>query len=383
MKSRGVVLLISSDFPPVPGGQSRYLYDLWSCLPADQVVVLAPRISGAAAVDRQLACRVVRVALPLGLGTTAKVFRTLKLWWWAWRLCRSLPVRCVHCGQLFSAGVVGLACYLLRGIPYIPYVHGADLLGYRNRFPWGGILGQILQRAQRVVANSAFTGRAVQACGVSQQRIAVLNPAIDLERFAHLPSREEQRRRRRWEGRLVVLSVGRLVERKGQDMVIRALPAVAARLPQVRYAIGGAGPCRAALEQLAGEVGVAERVEFLGFVPEGELPGLYGAADLFAMPSRELPAVGDVEGFGIVFIEANAAGLAVLGGRSGGVEDAVVDGGTGVLVDPSDPGAVAEGLIRLLADPELRARLARQGAARARVDFDRCSRARQLWELGG
>lgn len=381
MNKPGVVLLISSDFPPVPGGQSRYLFDLWSCLPADQVVVLAPALAGSGAVDQGLGCRVVRVALPLGTGLFSKVLKPWFLLWHTWRLCRSFPVRLIHCGQVFSAGFAGYWCQRWLGVPYLLYVYGADLLEYRDRPWWGLLLRAILGRARQVIAISEFTRRAVVAAGVPAPRLVLVPPAIDLERFARLPPREEERRRRGWQGRLVILSVGRLVERKGQDMVIRALPAVVARLPQVRYVIGGSGPYRAVLARLAGEMGVAERVEFLGFVPEAELPALYGAADLFAMPSRELPEAGDVEGFGIVFIEANAAGLAVLGGRSGGVADAVEDGQTGLLVDPEDPQAVAEGLIRLLQDGEWRGRLASRGAKRARAGFDRRIRAAELWGL--
>lgn len=381
MNKPGVVLLISSDFPPVPGGQSRYLFDLWSCLPADQVVVLAPALPGAGAVDEGLSCRVVRVALPLGTGLFSKLLKPWFLLWHTWRLCRSFPVGLIHCGQVFSAGFAGYWCQRCLGVPYLLYVYGADLLEYRDRPWWGLLLRAILGRARQVIAISEFTRRAVIAAGVPTERLALVLPAIDLERFARLPPRQEERHRRSWEGRLVILSVGRLVERKGQDMVIRALPAVVAQLPQVRYVIGGSGPYRAVLERLAGEVGVAERVEFLGFVPEAELPTLYSAADLFAMPSRELPEAGDVEGFGIVFIEANAAGLAVLGGRSGGVADAVEDGQTGLLVDPEDPRAVAEGLIRLLQDGEWRGRLASRGAERARTGFDRRVRAASLWGL--
>lgn len=378
----GVVLLISSDFPPVPGGQSRYLYDLWSCLPSDQVVVLAPDLEGAAAVDEGLGCRVVRVWLPLGVGLASKLLKPLVLLWHVWRLCARLPVRALHCGQVFSAGFAGYCCRRWLGLPYVVYVYGADLLEFRDRPAWGPLLGAILERATRVVAISRFTADAVAAAGVPPQRVALVPPALDLERFAHPPDREAERQRRGWQGRLVILSVGRLVERKGQDMVIRALPTVVARFPEVVYAIGGSGPYGSQLQNLALELGVTERVSFLGFVPEAELPGLYGAADLFAMPSRELPAAGDVEGFGIVFIEANAAGLAVLGGRSGGVVDAVEDEGTGLLVDPGDPAAVAAGLIRLLEGEPWRAQLAARGQARARLGFARRERARQLWELG-
>lgn len=381
MNNPGVVLLISSDFPPVSGGQSRYLFDLWSCLPADQVVVMAPALPGSGEVDQGLTCRVVRVVLPLGTGLSSKLLKPWFLLWHTWRLCRSFPVRLIHCGQVFSAGFAGYWCQRWLGVPYLLYGYGADLLEYRDRTLWGPLLRAILGGARQVIAISEFTRRAVAAAGVPEERLVLVSPAIDLQRFACLPSREEVRQRHGWEDRLVILSVGRLVERKGQDMVIRALPEVAALLPQVRYAIGGSGPFRGALEQLAGELGVMERVEFLGFVPEDELPGLYGAADLFAMPSRERPEAGDVEGFGIVFIEANAAGLAVLGGRSGGVEDAVVDEGTGLLVDSGDPQAVARGLIRLLQDEPLRRRLGDRGRERARAEFDRRTRAARLWEL--
>lgn len=376
----GVVLMITSDFPPIPGGQSRYLGDLWSCLPAEQVVVLAPAVAGAEEVDRRLACRVVRVRLPLGEGRLSKLVKPWLLLRSAWGLCRCLPVRLIHCGQLFSAGFAGWACWRWRGIPYYLYVYGADLLEYRDRPLWGWLLRFILGRAQQVIAISRFTRQEVERSGVTPERITLLHPAIDLERFASLPDPAEAKRCRGWQDCQVILSVGRLVERKGQDMVIRALPAVAAALPRVRYALGGVGPYRAALERLAREAGVAERVEFLGFVPEAQLPSLYAAADVFVMPSRQLPQAGDVEGFGMVFIEANAAGLAVLAGRSGGVEDAVVDGYTGLLVDPTDPQAIGEGLIRLLQDEELRDRLAAQGRERARAEFDRRLRAAQLWE---
>jgi len=379
--SAGVVLLITSDFPPVPGGQSRYLYDLWCCLPAGQVVILAPAVEGAQEVDRGLGCRVVRVCLPLGEGRLSKLRKSWLLLRSAWGLCRSLQVRLIHCGQVFSAGFAGCVCRLLRGVPYHLYVYGADLLEYRDRPLWGRALRFILGRARLVIAISQFTRREVEKSGVPPERIELLHPAIDLERFAALPDPAQVRRRYGWQVGQVILSVGRLVERKGQDMVVRSLPQVARAVPGVRYAIAGEGPYRQELERLAREAGVEERVEFLGFVSEAELLSLYAAADVFAMPSRERPEAGDAEGFGIVFIEANAAGLAVLAGRSGGVEDAVVDGCTGLLVDPADPQAIAQGLIRLLQDNDLRGRLASQGRERARGEFDRRARAARLWEL--
>jgi phosphatidylinositol alpha-1,6-mannosyltransferase len=376
----GVALMISSDFPPIAGGQARYLWDLWSSLPGKEVALLVPAVEGDREVDAQLSCRVFRRALPLGPGRLSKLRKALRLLWEAGRLCRRLRVRALHCGQVFSAGFAGYGCRALLGIPYYPYVHGADLLEFGHRPLWGRWLRRILKGAEKVVVNSRFTGRAVAACGVEEERIAVVHPGVDLRRFAAPLDRGQARHAWGWEGKKVVLSVGRLVERKGQDTVIRALPQVAALVPQVHYAIGGEGPCRERLERLAVEMGVAQRVEFLGFVPEGELARRYGAADLFAMVSREISAAGDVEGFGIVYLEANAAGTAVLGGRSGGVGDAVLDGYSGLLVDPEDVEAVAQALARLLRDEELRQALARQGQTRVREHFDHRKQAVLLWE---
>ena len=114
----GTLLMITSDFPPISGGQSRFLYDLWSCLPADRVIILAPSVKGMEEVDDQLDCRVVRVNLPLGEGYFGKVVKAWLLLWSAWKLCRCFKVRGIHCGQVFSAGFAGYGCSFLTGILY-------------------------------------------------------------------------------------------------------------------------------------------------------------------------------------------------------------------------------------------------------------------------
>ena len=210
MKSKEKVLMISSDFPPIPGGQSRFLYDLWSCLPGEKVVVLVPEVEGAEAVDADLDCRIMRISLPLGGGRWGRVRKAFGLLWAALRVVREEEVRAVHCGQVFSAGFAGYGCRLLEGVPYYPYVHGADLLEFRDQFLWGRLLRRILGRAEKVIVNSRFTGRAVQACGVDPERIELIHPAIDLERFSGRVDRDQVRREKGWEGKKVILS--RVVE---------------------------------------------------------------------------------------------------------------------------------------------------------------------------
>jgi phosphatidylinositol alpha-1,6-mannosyltransferase len=156
-----------------------------------------------------------------------------------------------------------------------------------------------------------------------------------------------------------LLTVARLEWHKGIDTVIKALPAVRAAHPDVRYAVAGTGPRQPQLEALAREGGVADAVRFLGFVPDADLAPLYNAAALYVGASRYHELL--VEGFGISIVEASASGLAVVGGRSGGVTDAVRDGETGILVDPESPAAVAHGITRLLGDATLRKRMGAAG----------------------
>ena len=132
MGDKGVVLLISNDFPPISGGQSRYIYDLWSCLPKDEVVIMAPQSEGDRSVDEGLDCRVVRVPLRLKGGHISKVYKALQLLRAAIGFCRKEKVRAIHCGQVFSTGFAAMGCRLLLGIPFIAYVYGADLLEFKG-----------------------------------------------------------------------------------------------------------------------------------------------------------------------------------------------------------------------------------------------------------
>lgn len=381
MDRAGVVLLISNDFPPISGGQSRYLYDLWSCLPAEQIVVMAPRVAGCESVDAQLPYSVERVPLRLQGGRLNKVYKALQLLRAALAYCRRHRVRAIHCGQVFSTGFAGRGCRALLGIPYVVYVYGADVMEYCGRPLWGRALRAILGGAERVVAISDFSRRAAVGCGAEEHRLHVVRPALDMTRFAARIDRDSARARFGWHDRRVVLSIGRLVERKGQDTVLRALAEVVGAVPDVLYAIGGSGPYRDRLQAMVVELGLRDHVEFLGFVDEGELAERYAAADVFAMVSREIAQVGEVEGFGIVYLEANACAIPVIGGRSGGVEDAVVDGESGLLVAPDDPAETAAALRCLLLDEALRRRLGEQGRRRVHADFDRRQQAQNLWAM--
>ena len=254
-------------------------------------------------------------------------------------------------------------------IPHVMYAHGNELLA-AGRSSWSKPRAALLA-SSCVVANSRYTEGLLRNLGLHEDRIRVVHPGCDLDRFRPVQTTEEERARLlngRPDARLL-LTVGNLVERKGHDTVIRALPLLTNQGHDVVYLIAGDGPNRSALQLLGESLGVSDRVVFLGRVNTSQLPLLYSAADIFIMVSRERLEHCDVEGFGIVFIEAAACGTPSIGGRSGGVTDAVVDGVTGLLVEPLDVAAVAGSIDRLLANRDLARQLGDAARHRAASQF--------------
>jgi len=257
--------------------------------------------------------------------------------------------------QYATAEDSDLAWWLSRlvPIPYVIYAHGMEILGILDS-EWEKPR-TALKQAARVVANSRYTATLLERAGVERQRVEVIHPGCDVTRFSPDAVHEEVRRRllgARWRDR-VILSVGNLVERKGHDTVIAALSRIASRIPDVCYVVAGEGPYRATLESLARQTGVQDRVIFTGRIAERDLPLYYQTCDVFVMPARVRPAEHDVEGFGMVFLEAGACGKPAIGGRSGGIEDAVADRETGLLVDPADGEQLAAAIEAVLLNPDL------------------------------
>jgi phosphatidylinositol alpha-1,6-mannosyltransferase len=213
-----------------------------------------------------------------------------------------------------------------------------------------------------------FRARLAKVIGGSADLVR-LTPGVDTDTFRPDIDGAAVRARHGLAGRPVVVCVSRLVPRKGQDTLLHALPLVRHRLPDVALLLVGAGRYRDELETLAASLGVSDAVVFTGGVPHADLPAHFAAGDVFAMPCRTRRAGMDVEGLGIVFLEASAAGLPVVVGDSGGAPDAVRDGETGFLVDGRNAGAVADRLVQLLTDDGLRARMGAAGRAWVERDW--------------
>ena len=293
-----------------------------------------------------------------------------------WRSC-AIPLRLA----MISRGRRPRIVQAVHGseVQYLQPGAGSSFL-HRTLFKWA------TRPVARFVALGSYQAPLLKSLGVASERIYVSPEGVHAEPFLRADASRvtEIRSRLGLTERPVLLTVGRMVERKGHDVVLKALPRVLDKAPDIAYLIVGTGPQEEQLRHLAAELHLPSRaVIFCGKVPSEELPFYYHACDIFVMPNRIVGS--DVEGFGIVFLEAAAAGKPAIGGRSGGAGDAIVDGVTGLLVDPTSPAALADSVIRLLDDAANAQRLGAAGRDRVLSSYQYpqiASRIRQFALLG-
>lgn len=350
-----VSLLVTNDFPPKVGGIQSYLSELWQRLPPGETTVLTTPHPDAAELDAGLGFRVERVHSRVLWPTPAVARR-------ADALAREVGADVIFLDPMLPLGLIGPR---LRAAPYLVIAHGAEIT-LPGRLPVSAYLGRrVLRGAAGVVAAGEYAADACVRTARRQVPRVVVPPGVDPRRFHPLDAAERAAVRLRYRidpERPLILGLSRLVPRKGFDVLIRALAALD---DSVQLAIVGSGRDERRLMDLAVSHQVHPRVRFLGRVAENEIAPLYAAADVFAMLCRDRWGGLEAEGFGIVFVEAAACGVPSVAGRSGGSHEAVVDGETGLVVEPRDVGAVGAALARLLGDDALRARLG--SAARERA----------------
>ncbi|HLJ60330.1 MAG TPA: glycosyltransferase family 4 protein [bacterium] len=358
------VLLITDDFPPVIGGLARWYERVCTAVPPDRVVVLTPQVPEAHRFDVRQRYRIVRRRVPRGTHPLGRLLQIALLVIYAARIARRERAQVIHIAHL-HLGLIGIALKRWLGTPYVLYLHGGEMAPYMRFRLVRTVARAIVREACLMVVNSTFTRRHFEALGMSNSHVELLTMSVETDRFRPDLDVQETRVKYHLDGKRTILTVGRLVERKGHDMIIRALRSVQERAGPTVYVIAGTGPQEEKLRKLAVDVGCEGDVVFAGYVAEDQLPLLYAACDVFAMPSRALNTRDGVEGFGIVFLEAGACGKPVVGGRSGGIANAVADGVTGLLVDPVDVNDVTDALVRLLVQREVARQLGASGRRRA------------------
>jgi phosphatidylinositol alpha-1,6-mannosyltransferase len=346
-------LVVTNDFPPRPGGIQAFVHSLAVRQPPGEVVVYAPAWPDAGRFDAAQPFPVVRhpTSLLLPVPTVLRRARAL--------------ARAERCDRVWfgAAAPLGLLAPALRLERAVASTHGHEAA-------WAALPGarQVLRRIAGGVDALTVLGdytrtRIAAAVGPARNRLVELPPGVDTSVFSPGADGAAVRRRHGLGNRPVVVCVSRLVPRKGQDVLVRALPAVRRVVPDAALLLVGDGPYRDRLVRIAGEHGVERDVVLAGSVPWPELPAYYAAGDVFAMPCRTRRRGLDVEGLGIVYLEASATALPVVAGRSGGAPDAVLDGETGTVVDGRAVADVAAAVSSLLADPARAAAMGRAGRA--------------------
>ena len=347
------VLLVTNDFPPRPGGIQSFLHGLVTRMPPDDVVVYTSRWRGWEEWDAAQPFTVVREATSVLLPTPGVRRRAVAL-------MAEFGCDAVWFGAAAPVGRLAPAVRRAGARRIVATTHGHEV-------GWAAVPAgrQLLRRIAGDVDVMTYLGsytqaRLARAVGAYASRLERLAPGVDASMFR--PGLGgELRASLGLADRPVVVCVSRLMPRKGQDVLIRALPAVQQVVADAALLLVGGGPSRSRLEDLAASSSVASSVVFTGSVPWEELPAYYGAGDVFAMPCRTRLGGLDVEGLGIVFLEAAACGLPVVAGNSGGAPDAVLDGETGYVVDGGSVSAIRERLVDLLTSPGAAAEMGSRG----------------------
>ncbi len=335
------------------------MYNLVRNLPPEQVTVLAPRWEGWREFDARQPFRVRRWAAT-SMWPTRELARRVT------DLATESGSEVVIFGHGLPLAVLGPSL-AGHGLPYVVVTHGAEY--WMALAPaTASALRRACSAAARVTVISRFTGRTIRTVVPDHVPVSLLPPGVDVDRFRPDVSGDEVRTATGVNDRPSVVCVSRLVPRKGQDLLILAMDRIRRREPDAVLLIVGDGKYRGKLEAMA-SYAPRGSVSFAGAVADAELPAYHAAADVFAMPCRSRFAGLEVEGFGIVFLEAAASGKPSIAGSSGGAAEAVVDGTTGLVVDGASERAVAEAVSALLADPARAAALGKAGRARAEREF--------------
>jgi phosphatidylinositol alpha-1,6-mannosyltransferase len=377
------ILFLADAFLPHAGGSREYYYNIYRQLVAlgnSEVKILTKKVPGWREFDRHASTSSFRIhrrfkplaswkywELPKGIGPFVQAL---------WSVLRNSPDM-IHAGDLYPQGLIALALKKLFRTPYVIYCHGEEITQTDHYRFQPRMRNFIYRQADAVIANSEFAKQELLRIGVSEKRIHKITPGVDSIRFQMRKPNQDLVRRYGLEGKTVILTVARLVPRKGHRAALEAFAKLGGEFRDAHYLIVGTGPEESRIRQQVEALGLQKRVTLAGFVPGERLPDLYSVCDLMLLPNRQ-EADGDVEGFGIVFLEANAAGKPVIGGKSGGAVEAIVDGVTGYLVDPDDPDEIAKVMRRLLGDPCLRSLLGAAGRQRSSEEYGWAERADSL-----
>ncbi|TAN58224.1 glycosyltransferase family 1 protein [Patescibacteria group bacterium] len=370
-------LLVTLDYPPQVGGVAVYYEHLAGEFPDGRIMVLtAAEVYGR------------KIQETPGVFRRAFLFKSKLFWpkwlpmlWQIWKITRQNKIKLIQVGQILP---VGTAVYILNKffkIPYMVYCHGMDVMTAAQSPRKKRLARKILNKSEFIVANSEFTKEKILEYGARAQDVAVVYPCPNMKLFRKATPQEIDALKSKYNlrGKKIILTAGRLVERKGHDVVLGALHKLNESAPEAHYVIIGEGPMEEVIKQMIKTLGLEDSVTLIGKVSDHDLAIWYEVCDVFVMISRQLKNE-DAEGFGIVYLEANMFGKPVIAGKSGGAAEAVLDNETGILVEPTNQQEIINAIEKILKNPVEARRLGENGRRRAEQDFQWSKQAKPLIE---
>jgi len=372
-------LLVTLDFPPMLGGVANYWANLNKFLPSDRFLVLAPEFDDTLDFDIKQNYLIYRKNL---ISKEKYLWpRWLPLLYETFKLVRQESIKKIIVTHILPVGIVAYLLKIFLRIPYVVSIHGLDinLTQASTRKRW--ITRRIINNADTIIVNSNFTKQLLAKTGCCNTvKVEVVYPCPNINYDDNLDLISDFKEQTGIIDKKVLLTVSRLIERKGHDKVIQALPKVLEKFANLVYLVVGQGPQLKYLIELVSMLKLEKNVFFYNDIVDYELPKFYAAADIFVMPVRKVGA-GDIEGFGIVYLEANSFGKPVIAGQTGGAVEAVEDGVNGLLVDPESINAIAAAIIKVLENEEMARSLGNTGKLRIAKKFNWAEQSKVLIDV--
>ena len=348
-------LLLTENFPPKEGGSGRWFWELYSRLPNDKVLIVANDTPEGREFDKTHELDIVRIELEStewGLAST----KGLGFYWETIRkvlkLVKEHGIEEVHCGRVIPEGVIARALKLLAGARYNCFVHGEDVETAATSREHSLLVKNVCKNASMLICNSENTANIVRKLGFdSGSKCEVLHPGVDTSRFEVAAPDTSFRQQMGWSGKRVLLTVGRLQRRKGQDFLIKSMPALLNEFPDLFYAVVGRGECYDELISLVDQHELHDNVCVYPDMDDEALIKCYQQCDIFILPNRTID--NDIEGFGMVLVEAQVCGKPVIAGDSGGTRETMNIGKTGHIIDCSSTENLLKELSPILRNREI------------------------------
>ena len=351
------ILLVTGDFLPIKGGISTHFFEI--CNKNPQILVLTKKTSNDEAFDSLHKISIRRINI------FNKFIQPFIFVISAFRIVKKEKIDNLICGQLLVPGFVGYIIHKLLKKSYYVFTYGPE---FREHKLWFSLIKLILKNATKIITISDFAKNQLIKQNIPSSKIAVLTPGVDTLRFNPNLNAEKILKRHNLSDKIVLLTVSRLDTNKGIDKMINLMPEIQKEYPNAVYIIVGKGREERYLKKLAAERS-KENIIFVGEVSDETLPLYYASCDVFILLTREVPSKGFVEGFGIVFLEANACGKPIIAGKAGGSPEAVEDKITGLVIDPLNDKEILSSIEKLLDDRNLREKLGSNGRIRAENEF--------------